>query len=65
MQTKQQAVVPGFIFLNFRLQGSTGLLSQIENLLQLPTIDRIAGPPGAVEEQAKANRRQLVNIDAA
>lgn len=44
------------------MQGSAGLLTQIENLLQLPTINKLQASSGHEEEQAKAVRRQLMQI---
>ena len=43
-------------------QGPTNLLSQIENLLQLPTISQLPTLP-ETEEQARAARRAVIRID--
>lgn len=43
------------------LQGSTGVLTQIEGFLQKPTIDKLDLPP-PTEEQKKAARRKHVRL---
>ena len=49
------------LFVNVQ-QGPTNLLSQIENLLQLPTISQLPTLP-ETEEQARAARREVIRID--